>query len=693
MTDGTANSLAARLVAAEERAFVGREAELERFAAMLRQEADSPAVLYVHGIGGVGKTTLLQRLATKAREAGRAVVRIEGRRVDPSPRGFEQAASGALSDAKSVLLVDSFEYCQGLEGWLREQFLPGLPETVPVVVAGRQPPSSQWICDIAWSDALAVLEMCPLDEEHAQALLTRHGIPSALRKKIMAFAGGHPLALRIAASLMSADGDTQADWEPTPHIISALLADLVGSLPTQQHRTALETAAHALTLNRNLLAAVMGEASAGPMFDWLCGLPFTELGPQGVSVHDLVAQILDRDMRWRDPEGYLLMHHRAGRYLLDRTRATREAESIQAVRELTYLKRHGPMQAYFESTQQEGDVWEERLHADDHDIVVKMIAQVEDEESVRIGRYWLERQPEAFWLYRDTRTGAPKGFMAWLRLTRREESDLMDPVVAAAWEHAESHGPLRTGQHLRIGRFFVGESSYGGISSVEHLMQLHVVKDWLRAVGMAWTFITTAHADLWRNLMHFNSHRQVSKTVLDSGRVWTTFGYDWRTESLGSWFDRTWSLLPPAEPESVGHGREPALEKGAFAEAIRAALRDLHRSELLQENPLVTTLLMSDRAHHTGTPAQQLRHVLLETVESLRRDARQAKAYQALRATYTVQHRTQEAAAALLGIPFSTYRRHLAQGIDRVVELLWQREVTLSGESSSLSQEAARNAE
>ncbi len=36
---------------------------------------------------------------------------------------------------------------------------------------------------------------------------------------------------------------------------------------------------------------------------------------------------------------------------------------------------------------------------------------------------------------------------------------------------------------------------------------------------------------------------------------------------------------------------------------------------------------------------------------------------------------TQERAAAALGLPFSTYRRHLTQGVDRVVAWLWDQEV------------------
>jgi hypothetical protein len=46
-----------------------------------------------------------------------------------------------------------------------------------------------------------------------------------------------------------------------------------------------------------------------------------------------------------------------------------------------------------------------------------------------------------------------------------------------------------------------------------------------------------------------------------------------------------------------------------------------------------------------------------------------------LERTYVRPAATQERAAAALGLPFSTYRRHLTQGMDRVVAWLWDQEV------------------
>jgi hypothetical protein len=51
------------------------------------------------------------------------------------------------------------------------------------------------------------------------------------------------------------------------------------------------------------------------------------------------------------------------------------------------------------------------------------------------------------------------------------------------------------------------------------------------------------------------------------------------------------------------------------------------------------------------------------------------KYYRALERTYFRPVATQERAAELLNLPFSTYRRHLTGGIDRIIKQLWHQEI------------------
>ncbi|GAA5055096.1 hypothetical protein HNP84_006154 [Thermocatellispora tengchongensis] len=59
----------------------------------------------------------------------------------------------------------------------------------------------------------------------------------------------------------------------------------------------------------------------------------------------------------------------------------------------------------------------------------------------------------------------------------------------------------------------------------------------------------------------------------------------------------------------------------------------------------------------------------------MRRDPRAEKFHRALAATYLHGAPTQEVAAERLGLPFTSYRRYLAAGIERVCEDLWHREL------------------
>ena len=193
--------LAARLRAGRERGFVGRGVERALFASALDRAEQRFAALYLYGPPGIGKSALLRQLADDATAARRRVVPVCGRVVGASVAAFVEAASPALADPRAVLMIDAFERCGELEGWLREQFLPQLPDGVLVALAGRQPPEPAWRTDPSWSGALLVRGLGDLSRPEADQLLASRGVPAGARKSVAAFFGGHPLALSLAADM------------------------------------------------------------------------------------------------------------------------------------------------------------------------------------------------------------------------------------------------------------------------------------------------------------------------------------------------------------------------------------------------------------------------------------------------------------------------------------------------------------
>jgi predicted DNA-binding protein (UPF0251 family) len=59
-------------------------------------------------------------------------------------------------------------------------------------------------------------------------------------------------------------------------------------------------------------------------------------------------------------------------------------------------------------------------------------------------------------------------------------------------------------------------------------------------------------------------------------------------------------------------------------------------------------------------------------------DPRLERFARVLRVTYVTPAATQEAAAARLTLPFSTYRRHLATALTHVTDALWRKELGLA---------------
>jgi hypothetical protein len=134
---------------------------------------------------------------------------------------------------------------------------------------------------------------------------------------------------------------------------------------------------------------------------------------------------------------------------------------------------------------------------------------------------------------------------------------------------------------------------------------------------------------------------------------------------------------PAAQPPTLFLLSEPE-----FAQAVRDALRHYTRLDELQANPLVRSRLILAQAGveaNNAARAKALHALVTEAVDLLRSSPRQQKLYRALYHTYVQPATTQELAAELLDLPFSTYRRHLKEGIENVVATLWARELGAEG--------------
>jgi hypothetical protein len=76
---------------------------------------------------------------------------------------------------------------------------------------------------------------------------------------------------------------------------------------------------------------------------------------------------------------------------------------------------------------------------------------------------------------------------------------------------------------------------------------------------------------------------------------------------------------------------------------------------------MLRTRLVHDRAGDEEPTGATLQTLLSAAIETLRENPRNDKLWRAVERTYVRPAASQERAAAALGLPFSTYRRHLAK--------------------------------
>jgi DNA-directed RNA polymerase specialized sigma24 family protein len=668
-------SLGERLRAARHNTFVGRSAELELFRTALDDAAESFAVQFLTGPGGVGKSTLLSRFAEEAGAAGRTVVELDEHRCPRTPEAFESDAAKMFTDERAVLLVDDFEAYRPLEGWLRDRFLPRLPAGSLVVFASRRPPEAMWSADPGWEDVLRVVILGDLSRDDAIALLTARGVPPALHPAVLAFAGGHPLALSLAASAVGGGTGGDVEWTPPQAVIEALLVRLVGQVPSPLHRQALEISAHVGATTEGLLRAVLPEADAGALFDWLRRLSFMVPASSGIRPHEVVREAVDTDLSWRDPQRYEDMHRRLVRHFVVEVRTAADPVSFERMKGLLYLLWRG---SGLFSQRDECDIYEDVLRPGDHRAILDITAERTNEETAAIVDFWLKRRPDAFAVYRRSDTREPSGFVLSLRLAAPDdEENAVDPVVAEAWSYVRRVSPLREGEHLAIVRTMLARDSFP--SPVGNLIAMRLVTMAIRAEGVAWTCLVLPDPERWRRFTAFGDDDPLTVSVGD--RDFGVFCRNWQETRLGPWLEQLTprrALTSRQAPLRRSVRRYAVLSRAEFDLAVRAALRSWNRPDGLTASALLPTRMVAEAG---SKPVEALRKVLHETVEELAADPREAKLHRAITMTFMQNAPTQQAAADRLGLPFSTYRRHLTRALQRVCDLLWQRELLGAGET------------
>jgi len=440
--------------------FVGRRDE--KAALLDTLEEKGPLVVFVHGIAGIGKSSLLEAFSEEAREHRATVVRLDCRSIEPTERGFIQELGTAIGSEvrtadeaaerlgrlgqRVVFALDTYELFRLMDTWLRLVFIPTLPDNVRVVLCGREAPVSAWVTSPQWQGLFRSISLGPLKNPDALEFLSYIGVKEEDARRINRLTRGHPLALRLAASVVTERLASHLEEATVQRIVEELTRLYLSDVHDPLTRKALEAASVVRCATQSLLKAMLPDAAPQDVFERLWALPFVESGRDGLMVHDAVRGVIAASLKAADPNAYRDYRRAAWRQLRTEVRSAGTAELWRYTADMLYILENPVVrEAFFPSDVHQFAI--EPARHEDGAAIQAIIERHEGPESARLLKTWWTRSPETFYAVRNSE-GKVVGFTCICDLAAINPAFLQEDPVARGWWNHLRHAPVLKSQRV-----------------------------------------------------------------------------------------------------------------------------------------------------------------------------------------------------------------------------------------------------
>ena len=469
-----ARTLSDRVAEAASRSFVGRRRELDLVEAAIAGREPSHLVVFVHGPGGIGKTRLVRTALARAGDEVR-VLALDCPDIEPTPEGFldhlataiggtipertpgELAAAMGAAGRRLVLALDGYESFGLMDSWLRQTFLPSLPDNVVTILSGRDAPRHGWLTTPGWSGVVATIDLRPLPHSDAMLMLRGHGLSELEAARTNRFTCGHPLAIELAAAAVTADPGLAEPTGRPPSVVTLQLLDAVCAALEPETREALEAASVVRRVNEPVLRVLLPEASARDAFMRLAGLPFVDRRPHGLLVHDVVRDAVARELAERDPEVFARLRVAAAHHFQALATRAGGERLWEVTADLVFMLRNPYVRECCFPTAA-SDVSIERAVAADDAAIRTIVRAHEPPEAAALTLRWWQRHADAFRVARSSASEVA-AFHCVIDLAEADPALLADDPVAGRWiDHMQRMPPPQGGRVLLLRRW-LGEET------------------------------------------------------------------------------------------------------------------------------------------------------------------------------------------------------------------------------------------
>lgn len=304
------------------RLFAGRDKELRFMQNWLAQQDAPTEVLFISGIGGIGKSALMLQFLNMAQSEGVNSIWLDGRVCMDTPAGLLESLEAFLvhhplvkasqnksiqdviaemAPGKLLLCIDNYEHIHKIEGWLREAFLPGLSESgLLVVLASRQDLSFYWQIDLAWQNRIRHIKLGPLTRGEARNYFYQRGLTRESElERLIGDSQGLPLAMALFAEhLLFPGSELAASALPISMRVSAEMLREVASFEFKEILDLLCILPYA---DPKWLGWLLETPLTAVDLRQLTGCSFIRPTVGGLALHDVARTFLIEDLLQREP--------------------------------------------------------------------------------------------------------------------------------------------------------------------------------------------------------------------------------------------------------------------------------------------------------------------------------------------------------------------------------------------------------
>jgi len=528
---------------------IGRDAELELLLSSLNDA--EPWVWFIHGIAGIGKSTLLRALAGSAGKRRMSVHWLDASSIEPTPAGLLGSLSRQCGRDLSIdslaaelggnacgtaIVIDHYESITLLDSWVRETLVPSLSPSVKLFLAAREAPAPGWRLDPRCNMLLRALGLKALDRPAAEQLLARFGLEQDCAHAIRRAAAGHPLALVLAAGKLrdrvGAMTDVLAD------VNFDLARAYLSGIEDKGLLEAIEAASVVRRVTTRMLSMLLPQVAASEYFVALRNLPFVDAAQDGLQIHELVRTAVAGTLELSDPSRYRRYQRAAWRCLKSDARQCPRVDMWRYTADMIYLLRNPVIrEAFFPSAATGFSI--ERAQPSDIEDVAAMVQRHEPQPVLEVARAWLAGSRSSFLVVRN-RQNRVVGFH-WTYDPERVDAALIerDPVARAWLDHCRGNSGPTAKRALFIRRWLSDEHGEAP-SAAQAAAWLDMKRIYMEMrPALRWVYLTlTDPAPFARAATELGFVMRDDARIKIGDRVYHTAILDMGPESFDGWISR-----------------------------------------------------------------------------------------------------------------------------------------------------------